>query len=120
MRAHRPASTTSKPSPTNPAWPASTIGTPPAATHSRDSGHPPPPPRGTPARRRPTPHHTPLNSYDLGCGPAGHGALFAQAGHRVAGIDRSTGMPAIAAEALPGHVMRADLRSLPMAGETQI
>ena len=27
-------------------------------------------------------------------------------------------MLAIAAEALPGHVMRADLRSLPMAGET--
>jgi SAM-dependent methyltransferase len=54
---------------------------------------------------------------DLGCGPAGDGALFAQAGHRVAGIDRSAGMLAIAAGALPGRVMQADLRSLPVAGE---
>jgi ubiquinone/menaquinone biosynthesis C-methylase UbiE len=45
------------------------------------------------------------------------GALFAQAGHRVAGIDRSAGMLAIAAGALPGRVMQADLRSLPVAGE---
>ena len=39
---------------------------------------------------------------DLGCGPAGDGALFAQAGHRVTGIDRSAGMLAYAATVLPG------------------
>ena len=33
----RPPSTTSKPSPTNLAWPAGAIGTPPAATHTGDS-----------------------------------------------------------------------------------
>jgi ubiquinone/menaquinone biosynthesis C-methylase UbiE len=55
---------------------------------------------------------------DLGCGPAIDGALFAQAGHRVAGIDRSAGMLAIAARALPGRAVRADLRCLPVAGES--
>lgn len=51
---------------------------------------------------------------DLGCGPARDGAAFAQAGYRVSGLDRSTGMLAIAAEALPGRVAQADLRSLPL------
>jgi ubiquinone/menaquinone biosynthesis C-methylase UbiE len=55
---------------------------------------------------------------DLGCGPAIDGARFAQAGHRVAGIDRSAGMLAIAARALPGRVARADLRCLPLAGQS--
>jgi SAM-dependent methyltransferase len=55
---------------------------------------------------------------DLGCGPAGDGALFAQAGHRVTGIDRSAGMLAYAARALPGRVIRADLRRLPVAGQS--
>lgn len=54
---------------------------------------------------------------DLGCGPAVDGALFAQAGHRVAGIDRSARMLAIAARALPGQVVQADLRCLPVAGD---
>ena len=52
---------------------------------------------------------------DLGCGPADDGALFAQAGHRVTGIDRSAGMLAHAARALPGRVVQADLRRLPLA-----
>ena len=54
---------------------------------------------------------------DLGCGPAGDGALLAQAGHRVIGIDRSAGMLACAARVLPGLVIQADLRRLPMASE---
>src|SRR5216683_7660944 len=70
MRAHRPASTTSKPSPTNLALPASTIGTPPAATHSRDSDVTPPPqrPTGGPANsprhppRSPTSRHAPRST----------------------------------------------------------
>jgi SAM-dependent methyltransferase len=55
---------------------------------------------------------------DLGCGPALDGALFARAGHRVAGIDRSARMLAIAARALPRHVVQADLRCLPVASGT--
>jgi SAM-dependent methyltransferase len=55
---------------------------------------------------------------DLGCGPAGDGALFAQAGHRVTGIDRSARMLAHAARALPGRVIRADLRRLPVASQS--
>ena len=46
------------------------------------------------------------------------GALFAHAGHRVAGIDHSAAMLAIAARALPGHVVQADLRCLPVAGDS--
>ena len=52
---------------------------------------------------------------DLGCGPARDGARLAGAGHRVTGIDRSAGMLAIAVRALPGRVVQADLRSLPVA-----
>jgi SAM-dependent methyltransferase len=52
---------------------------------------------------------------DLGCGPARDGGVLARAGHRVAGIDRSAGMLAIAARALPGRVGRGDLRCLPVA-----
>jgi SAM-dependent methyltransferase len=55
---------------------------------------------------------------DLGCGPAGDGALFAQAGHRVIGVDRSAGMLAYAARVLPGLVVRADLRRLPLASHS--
>jgi SAM-dependent methyltransferase len=55
---------------------------------------------------------------DLGCGPAGDGALLAQAGHRVTGIDRSARMLAHAARALPGRVIRADLRRLPVASQS--
>ena len=51
---------------------------------------------------------------DLGCGPARDGATFAEAGYRVTGLDRSAGMLAIAAGALPGRVARADLTSLPL------
>jgi SAM-dependent methyltransferase len=51
---------------------------------------------------------------DLGCGPARDGATFAEAGYRVTGLDRSAGMLAIAAQALPGRVAQADLRSLPL------
>jgi SAM-dependent methyltransferase len=52
---------------------------------------------------------------DLGCGPAVDGAVLARAGHRVVGLDRSRGMLAHAARALPGRVVQADLRSLPVA-----
>ena len=52
---------------------------------------------------------------DLGCGPARDGATFAEAGHRVTGLDRSAGMLALAAGALSGRVAQADLRSLPLA-----
>jgi SAM-dependent methyltransferase len=52
---------------------------------------------------------------DLGCGPARDGATFAEAGHRVTGLDRSAGMLAIAAGALTGRVAQADLRSLPFS-----
>lgn len=52
---------------------------------------------------------------DLGCGPADDGALLARAGHRVAGIDRSAGMLAYASRVLPGRVVQADLRRLPLA-----
>ena len=52
---------------------------------------------------------------DLGCGPAREGARLAGAGHRVTGIDRSAGMLAMAARALPGRVTRGDLRCLPLA-----
>lgn len=55
---------------------------------------------------------------DLGCGPADDGALLARAGHRVAGIDRSAGMLAYAARVLSGRVVQADLRRLPLAGQS--
>jgi SAM-dependent methyltransferase len=52
---------------------------------------------------------------DLGCGPGHDGAQFRAAGHHVVGLDRSTGMLAVAARALGGQVARADLRRLPCA-----
>jgi SAM-dependent methyltransferase len=55
---------------------------------------------------------------DLGCGPAQEGVRLARAGHRVVGVDRSAGMLAHAARALPGRVAQADLRSLPLASES--
>lgn len=55
---------------------------------------------------------------DLGCGHADDGALLAQAGHRVIGLDRSAGMLAYAARALPGLVAQADLRRLPLASQS--
>jgi ubiquinone/menaquinone biosynthesis C-methylase UbiE len=55
---------------------------------------------------------------DLGCGPADDGALLERAGHRVAGLDRSAGMLAYAARVLPGRVVQADLRRLPLAGQS--
>jgi len=55
---------------------------------------------------------------DLGCGPAHDGARFARAGHRVTGVDRSAGMLAHAARALPGHVAPGDLRRLPLASQS--
>jgi SAM-dependent methyltransferase len=55
---------------------------------------------------------------DLGCGPGEDGALLTQAGHRVIGLDRSAGMLAYAAKALPGHVAQADLRRLPVASQS--
>ena len=55
---------------------------------------------------------------DLGCGPAIDGAVLAQAGHRVVGLDRSAGMLTHAARALPGRVAQADLRSLPVASRS--
>lgn len=55
---------------------------------------------------------------DLGCGPARDGAHLAQDGHRVTGIDRSAGMLSLAARALSGRVVQADLRCLPMAANS--
>lgn len=55
---------------------------------------------------------------DLGCGPGHDGARFARAGHRVIGVDRSAGMLAHAARALPGRVAQADLRRLPLASQS--
>ena len=55
---------------------------------------------------------------DLGCGPGLDGAQFARAGHRVTGVDRSAGMLAHAARALPGRVVRGDLRRLPLASRS--
>ena len=55
------------------------------------------------------------NLADLGCGPALDGASFAAAGHRVTGIDRSAGMLAAAGRVLPGRLVQADLRSIPLA-----
>jgi ubiquinone/menaquinone biosynthesis C-methylase UbiE len=52
---------------------------------------------------------------DLGCGPAFDGASFAAAGHRVAGIDRSAGMLAAAGRVLPGNLVQADMRRLPVS-----
>jgi SAM-dependent methyltransferase len=52
---------------------------------------------------------------DLGCGPAFDGASFAATGHRVTGVDRSAAMLAIAGRVLPGRLMQADLRSIPLA-----
>jgi SAM-dependent methyltransferase len=52
---------------------------------------------------------------DLGCGPAFDGAWFARNRYRVAGLDRSAGMLAAAARALPGRLVQADLRRLPLA-----
>jgi ubiquinone/menaquinone biosynthesis C-methylase UbiE len=60
----------------------------------------------------------PADIADLGCGPADDSALLAQAGHRVIGLDRSAGMLAYAARALPGHVAQADLRRLPVASQS--
>ena len=54
---------------------------------------------------------------DLGCGPGEDGALLAQAGHRVIGLDRSAGMLANAVRKLPGRVAQADLRRLPVASQ---
>jgi SAM-dependent methyltransferase len=55
---------------------------------------------------------------DLGCGPGLDGAQFARDGHRVTGVDRSAGMLAHAARALPGRVARGDLRRLPLASRS--
>lgn len=55
---------------------------------------------------------------DLGCGPAHDGRWLAGAGHRVAGLDRSAGMLAIARQSLPGRVAQADLRHLPLADDS--
>ena len=52
---------------------------------------------------------------DLGCGPAVDGAWFGATGHRVTGIDRSAGMLATAGRVLPGRLVQADLRSIPLA-----
>jgi SAM-dependent methyltransferase len=52
---------------------------------------------------------------DLGCGPAFDGAWFARDGYRVAGLDRSAGMLSAAAQVLPGRLVQADLRRLPLA-----
>lgn len=57
----------------------------------------------------------PADVADLGCGPALDGRLFAKAGYRVVGLDRSAGMLTLAQESLPGRVVQADLRQLPLA-----
>jgi ubiquinone/menaquinone biosynthesis C-methylase UbiE len=41
-----------------------------------------------------------------------------RAGHRVAGLDRSAAMLAYAARVVPARVVQADLRRLPLAGQS--
>ena len=55
---------------------------------------------------------------DLGCGPADDSALFARAGHRVTGSTGRPGCWPTPPRALPGRVVRADLRRLPVAGRS--
>lgn len=55
---------------------------------------------------------------DVGCGPALDGGRFDGAGFDVAGVDLSAGMLAHAARRLPGRVVQADLRALPIAART--
>lgn len=52
---------------------------------------------------------------DLGCGPAQDARIFARAGHRVVGVDRSAVMLGVAARAMPGRLAQSDLRRLPLA-----
>jgi ubiquinone/menaquinone biosynthesis C-methylase UbiE len=52
---------------------------------------------------------------DLGCGPAFDSESLAAAGYRVAGIDRSAGMLAAAGRVLPGSLVQADMRRLPVS-----
>lgn len=52
---------------------------------------------------------------DVGCGPGFDAALFRRRGCRVVGIDLSHAMLAIAAPALAGRVLQADMRALPLA-----
>lgn len=51
---------------------------------------------------------------DLGCGPAIDGTRFSAAGYQVVGVDLSHGMLVSASVNLPGRVVRADLRALPL------
>lgn len=51
---------------------------------------------------------------DVGCGPALDGARFAEAGFRVIGVDLSAGMLRNARRGLPGMVVQADMRELPL------
>src|SRR5580704_10842420 len=92
-----PASTTLKPSLTNPAWSASTIGTPPAATHWPDSDVTPPPrrPTGGPVnspghpRRSPTSRHAPRSTPRPAERLREDDELLSRPGHRDIAVDRS-------------------------------
>ena len=55
---------------------------------------------------------------DLGCGPGRDAARFAERGLRVLGVDLSAGMLAQAHQRLPGRLVQADLRALPLADGT--
>ena len=54
---------------------------------------------------------------DLGCGPAHDGLRLTRRGLQVVGIDLSEGMLRIAQRHLSGHLVQADLRSLPIASQ---
>lgn len=54
---------------------------------------------------------------DLGCGPGRHGQLLTRLGLRVVGLDLSAGMLRVARRRLPS-VVQADLRQLPLRGES--
>jgi SAM-dependent methyltransferase len=52
---------------------------------------------------------------DLGCGPGRHLPLLADRGLRVLGVDLSEGMLTAARGRMPGRLVCADLRALPLA-----
>jgi ubiquinone/menaquinone biosynthesis C-methylase UbiE len=54
---------------------------------------------------------------DMGCGPALDGGRFAAQGYRVMGLDLSAGMLAVASQRLPGQLVQADLRALPIVSD---
>jgi len=51
---------------------------------------------------------------DVGCGPGFDAGRFADRGFQAVGVDLSGGMLAVASKELPGRLMQADMRALPI------